>query len=113
MRQLKHSKLRVIWILLLVLNITDLLGTYYVLQSPGGELNVVAKYLWETFGFRGVVILKLSIWTGVFFMTEFIYRRSPPHTFFTVTLALIIMLFTNIMFLVFYLEGGYVYFQSH
>lgn len=101
MRQLGHDKVRLIWEILLLLNLIDVVGTHYIVQhlngGTDGENNLIAMWVWQTFGFNTVVAMKFTLWTLVFFITEYLYRKQTTWFFFVVALALVIMLFANVM----------------
>lgn len=100
------------WIIYILLNIYDLVMSYYFLDHSV-EANPIAKYLWATFGYDSVIYLKcLSI---IFVSSIYLYLRikDKKKSNLIIKFGIIILLYPFCMFIYMLLQTIYYRFGDY
>ena len=64
------------YILFATLNIIDLVGSY-ILIGPNYEFNPVCQYIWKTYGFSSIILMKITL-TILPVYIFYLYSKQEP-----------------------------------
>lgn len=74
------------YILFVILNILDLIGTYFLIK-PDYEYNPISQYIWRTGGFNLLIVFKLSFTLFPIAVMNYYYQTEPKRAKYIMMLA--------------------------
>lgn len=84
------------YILFIVLNTLDLVGSYLLLD-PDKELNPVCTYIWENHGFASVIVLKILLIIYPIVIFNYYHSIQPKRAKYVMILANVLVLLPVIL----------------